>query len=425
MSGPILDMATLRAYDPEANLKAAQARACCPLCGDSHPKDAEHRSLSLNTATGLYNCKRCSAKGKLKDYWQPREQSASTFARNSNRPARRVIATAPPPKAQPTEPDPNSKARFIKHYQQCRPLEGTKGAGYLEGRGIPADLAIAAGVLFAPMWKGSGSAVVFPVTGETGEPVAANVRFIKYREGHRSKDSAGPLSTGAFMTPGALDADPVAIVEAPIDALSLAAAGLPSIAICGTWGIPEWAVSRLSKAVRPGFSRTIYTATDADTAGDEAAVKLFDLFPLCTVKRLRPDGAKDWNELLTSHGMDALSEQISRAGIPTTDSTADALLLARNEATRPTQPTDGPPSEFGRAHYEAYGWSRLYSNHLQAVVIIRRDDTIHTPSDVPVWTREQVNATAGMTAEQVQFIAQTMATFGGEIITEPEAEVFQ
>ena len=67
--------------------------------------------------------------------------------------------------------------------------------------------------------------------------------------------------------PGTLGAPTLAVWEAPIDALSLAEAGLPTIALCGVnpgicW--PDW----LPK--RPRF-RTVYFAFDTDAGGEDAA----------------------------------------------------------------------------------------------------------------------------------------------------------
>ena len=359
MPGPALSLADLRSYDPEANLNAQQARACCPACGDGKPRDKDHRSISLNTATGLYNCKRCGASGKLTDFWEHKEPLHSTPVRSKRRGWQPMTVT-PIVEPKQTEPDPDSVAGFERAYSRCGPLEGTPGAAYLEGRCIPCELATTAGVKYASSWgKDIRGAVVFSVFGVTGEPIAAQGRAI---EGS-GKQTRGPLKLGAFYTPGALDADPVAICEAPIDALSLAAVGLPSIAMCGCSGIPSWLSDRLSTPARPGFSRTVYTATDADDAGDEAALKLFDLFPLCTVKRLRPAGAKDWNAILTGHGLDELRQQVTA---PTISTTAAPLPMTDHE------------------HYEAYGWARFYSNILDRWVIIKRDASVRLPRGLTV-----------------------------------------
>jgi hypothetical protein len=83
-------------------------------------------------------------------------------------------------------------------------------------------------------------------------------------------------------------------VEAPIDALSLWAYGVPSIALIGTTG-PEWLPSALA-------FKKVLVATDDDEAGDEAAAKLdADLSSRgARTYRFRPEVVKDWSELLAN-----------------------------------------------------------------------------------------------------------------------------
>lgn len=63
--------------------------------------------------------------------------------------------------------------------------------------------------------------------------------------------SRGSIKSGAFQTPGALDANVLGIVEAPIDAISLALCGLPSLAIMGSsnhckpWFCPHVKAARI------------------------------------------------------------------------------------------------------------------------------------------------------------------------------------
>jgi len=139
---------------------------------------------------------------------------------------------------------------------------------------------------------------VFPFFDRQGNLVAAQGRCIDGQA--PSKLSAGPIGQGVFATPGALDANPLVIVEAPICALSLALVGVPALALAGTGGKP-W----LRKACA---FRRVLVATDADPAGDEAAPALAAvLAPLgARCERLRPQGAKDWNELLITYGPEAL-----------------------------------------------------------------------------------------------------------------------
>ena len=66
-----------------------------------------------------------------------------------------------------------------------------------------------------------------------------------------------------FATPDAFEAPVIVITEAPIDALSLAACGIPAVTLCGTSG-PAW----LSEATA---FRRVALAFDGDDAGDRGA----------------------------------------------------------------------------------------------------------------------------------------------------------
>jgi hypothetical protein len=82
--------------------------------------------------------------------------------------------------------------------------------------------------------------------------------------------------------------------------ISLAATGVPSIGFCGTiW--PSWL--RLACAFR-----RVAIATDADHAGDAAALSLaagLQSFG-AHCERWRVEGAKDWNQALIDRGLAAL-----------------------------------------------------------------------------------------------------------------------
>lgn len=219
---------------------------------------------------------------------------------------RRLFPTAPPAPRDPGDAD--SAARFAQERKRLKRIAGTPAADYLVQRGIPEALARRAACAYAPAWGGLGPAVVFPLRDESGRAVAAAGRAITPQSPDKRHRTYGPKSGGAFLTPGALSADPVAITEAPIDAMSLALAGLPAVALCGVSAMPAWLIRRLSAppAGRPGFSRTVLMAFDADAAGDAAADRLASALSLCRVRRLRPQGAKDWNAVLTEAGLDAL-----------------------------------------------------------------------------------------------------------------------
>jgi hypothetical protein len=125
---------------------------------------------------------------------------------------------------------------------------------------------------------------------------------------------AGPRLTG--VSPGVLDptrvppepgawaAEPLILVEAPIDALSLAAAGWAAVAVLGC-NLPNWLPPRLA-------FRHVLIGTDADAAGDTAAAEWTGRLRTfgARVDRFRPAGAVDWNALLQRHGASALADAV-------------------------------------------------------------------------------------------------------------------
>jgi len=246
------------------------------------------------TATEARATLKAEYKRPAKDPWTGgKGDGPSNWQERKIRKARQLFPTAPPVRRGP-EPNPESVERFQREYGRVNKIIGTPAADYLKSRGIPVDLAQATNCGYAPAWGNIGQAVVFPIVNETGAAIAANGRAITETTPDKQKRTYGPKSTGAFITPGALKADPVAITEAPIDALSLALAGLPAIAICGTSGLPQWLIDCLEMPTEPARSRTVYLAFDNDQAGETAAARIGAAMPLAQTTRLRPKG-KDWN----------------------------------------------------------------------------------------------------------------------------------
>ncbi|MBV8714772.1 MAG: toprim domain-containing protein [Chloroflexi bacterium] len=146
--------------------------------------------------------------------------------------------------------------------------------------------------------------VVFPVKDQRGRLVAVQGRVIGPDERGPKVLTRGDLGAGLFQTGGkALDEPLVCIVEAPIDALTLSAAGILAVALCGT-NVPPWLTVAL------GFRR-IALGFDADSAGDSASARAASEFRAmgCDVERWRPS-RKDWNEVLVAFGIDALTAEL-------------------------------------------------------------------------------------------------------------------
>jgi hypothetical protein len=106
------------------------------------------------------------------------------------------------------------------------------------------------------------------------------------------------VSLGVFSTPLALkkglngDSGPVAITEAPLDAIALAMKELPSLALFGASNRQAWLVDSLA-------GRNVVIATDGDAAGDRAEKDLRDWLRHRTHKtRMRFDECKDATEML-------------------------------------------------------------------------------------------------------------------------------
>jgi len=204
-----------------------------------------------------------------------------------------------PPVSRPTV-SAKDQADFDKAIKGRRMLIGLPNVeGYLKSRGIDPGFASSCKVGAHPEWLGGGSAVLFPGYDESGTLVCAQGRFLAPRDDIKTR-SKGLIKLGVFATPGAFvrgykaDAGPVAVVEAPIDALSLAQAGLPSIALFGAGNRQAW----LRKAL--AFRRVVL-ALDDDKAGDGAAKELQAWLNLGTkVSRMSFGGHKDANEALVA-----------------------------------------------------------------------------------------------------------------------------
>jgi phage/plasmid primase-like uncharacterized protein len=300
-----LSLSEIQAFDPTAKGSGRERRFCCPLCGDAKPRDAAHRSLGLNIESGAWNCHRCGEKGLLLEYRTERrepDQRRSPYKASRNAVSRAfALPDAPKP-----DPIPENAQEWREKAEGAVPVIGTPGETYLQGRGIPTATMDSAGVLFKADFYGR-AAVLFLIREASGSPVAVEGRFLSPGTGPKAI-CKGPKSKGVFATPGALEAGSVALVEAPIDALTLAALGLPAIATMGAENLPKWLPRRLA-------FREVFLAQDADQAGDEAAERIAAELQAFggRCSRLRPNQAKDWNELLQNCGDEAVRNALHNA----------------------------------------------------------------------------------------------------------------
>lgn len=308
MNNPVLTLADLEQFDPRSPQRTGERRFLCPLCGEDKPRDAAHRSLCLNSSNGLYHCKRCNSKGRLKEFWE--EKSSANRAQIVVRQLRRSFEVTPVEEVCRSQSDDKNDWQTL--WETSEPLELNErhqvAISYLKNRSIALDIARENGVCFVPDWHGRPM-LGFPFKDANGEIVALSGRA--FRNGGIDKPASGPKKAGAFRAKAlgfdALDTALPAVIlcEAPFDALALAMAGYPALAIGGT-NAPAWLHQRCA-------FRRILLAFDADVAGDAAALKIgINLSSFGAVcERVRPQGAKDWNELLQISGSEAIEDLVA------------------------------------------------------------------------------------------------------------------
>lgn len=314
-SRPLLSLEELEAFDPHAP-QGGRRRFCCPLCGQDKPRDGAHRCLSVEGHSGLWKCFRCEAGGRLREKWPDKpllgrgrmhRALSQAFALEASATALNKAHVGGQPPDAPQAPTSSWRDAL----RGLRPLQGSPGQTYLEGRGLPLEVCLGARVKFCPSWLGR-PAVVFPIHDEQGTLVAAQGRYLDGREDPKAR-TLGQKKQGVFLSGGFWEqvkkGAPVILTEAPIDALSLAACGFPAMALCGKSGWPVWL------PIRCAFKRVV-VAFDADDAGEDGAAKLGPVLESLGAKarRLVPEGGsegekvKDLNQMLEEWGQEKLDE---------------------------------------------------------------------------------------------------------------------
>jgi hypothetical protein len=277
--------------------------------------------LSLNIESGQWLCHRCGAGGLLRERW-PQRDPRFNARRASSRRAFALTGIAAPPIGRAggheERPGPGRGDRWRLIFQRAPHVGADPGGAYLESRGISIRLAEICGARYLADWphwearsrgewvlQATSRRIVFPVFDQRGELTAIQGRVIAPGEYGPKVLTRGDLTAGVFRTSReAFRSSPVVIVEAPIDALSLASAGVPALALCGT-SLPGWMPRALA-------FRRIALAFDADSAGDEATTKAASAFWAfgCEVERWRPS-LKDWNDVLLTHGGETLARTLA------------------------------------------------------------------------------------------------------------------
>jgi Toprim-like len=260
-------------------------RALCPFHGSDR-----QRSLRVQMHSGRFVCFACGAWGYLETaraQWREKQQRQAAFrrppARRQRMPSRRQ---PPPPRARPPaaiagqrsakppaprEPAPGQPdlAEHLAAFQVALP--GSRGATYLQQRGIPLALAQQCGVGYAAPgtwphaardWR--GGRVVFPHTTRDGCLVNLYGRAV-VTAGQVPKALRHDHLPGAkgYFNATALQAGPgpLWVCEGAFDALALLAAGVPRVV--AIFGVQGW---------RWEWAREVHElvfALDADPAGQQ------------------------------------------------------------------------------------------------------------------------------------------------------------
>jgi len=177
------------------------------------------------------------------------------------------------------------------------PLGGTPGQAYVQRRGVPVEVADAAGVRFDADFGGR-PAVVVAVRDRGDDLVSAHGRYLTVVRGQNKMLTIGP-GDGVIAVLGGWRAEPLILVEGLFDALSLATCGLACLATIGRWAqwLPEVTVGRVA-----------WLAFDASRPGEGETARFARLLHGAEVRRLPPPPlCKDWSTALVKCGRIAMS----------------------------------------------------------------------------------------------------------------------
>lgn len=177
-----------------------------------------------------------------------------------------------------------------ERFARALALAGTPGQDYVERRGIPLDVAHAAGLRFDPDWAGR-AAVLVALHDQAGELVSVHGRYLETVRGQDKMLTIGPGGGVINMKDGVGD-EPLILVEGVFDALSLSVCGRAGVATIGRWApwLPQACADRL-----------VWLGFDGNRPGDREAAIYAQRLP--QVRRLRPPArCKDWNTALCKRG---------------------------------------------------------------------------------------------------------------------------
>lgn len=180
------------------------------------------------------------------------------------------------------------------------PLAGTPGLAYVVRRGVPTDIADAAGVRFDRDYGGR-PAVLVAMRDREDRVVAVHGRYLHVVRGENKMLTFGP-GGGAVSVLGGWRADPLILVEGLFDALSLATCGWGSVATIGRWApwLPE-----------VGAGRVVWLAFDASRPGEAEVARYTELLRASDLRRLPPPPrCKDWSTALVKRGRNTVTRWV-------------------------------------------------------------------------------------------------------------------
>ena len=211
---------------------------------------------------------------------------------------------------------------------QTVPLVGTLGQTYVERRGVPVEVAAAAGVCFDSDFGGR-AAVIVPLHDRDGALTSVHGRYLHNVRGQNKMLTIGP-GGGTIYVLGGWRVDPLIFVEGLFDALSLATCGWPAVATIGRWApwLPEVAVGRV-----------VWLAFDATRQAEVDVARYAVRLPTADVRRLLPPPrCKDWNTALVKRGQTVVSHWVrdrvaARDGSSTASTDMNLGLAPRTSGT--------------------------------------------------------------------------------------------
>lgn len=262
----------------------------CPQCHDQR-RDKRDKSLSINLATGEFNCHYCGFSGCAaeKESWERSDRPWHNYA-----PIRRQKPVYKKPQPRPTAP------------------LSAKALAWFKGRGISEQtllaMKITEGMEWMPQKQGQANTVQFNYF-HNGELI--NTKF-------RTGDKCFKLVSGAELLPYNIDAikgQPECIItEGEMDALSFYECGRHDVI-----SVPNGAnanLDYLDDYIEEYFDdkEVIYIASDTDTKGVLLRDELVRRFGAERCRILEyGEGCKDANEHLQKFGRDSLLACIAAA----------------------------------------------------------------------------------------------------------------